>query len=328
MKIKLLIIPLILTLILLSFAVTSLFFQTGTNERPVTLEIPKGASVNLIARLLYSNGIIRRELDFKIVSRLLGLQEKLQAGSYKFRPYPFLYEVLFKIKKGEIVGDEPLKVTFPEGASIYKMGSFLEKEGVGCFEDFRGLTNNDLAKEFKLPTRSLEGYLFPDTYIFNKNISAEALAHLMHKRFNEVVIPYWEQNKKSTKYDLHQILTLASIIEKEAALPSERPIISSVFHNRLDINMALDACPTIKYALERPSKIVYFNQLKVRSPYNTYLNRGLPPGPICNPGFSSIKAAIYPANTNYLYFIAKKDGSHIFSATWADHQKARVIPTQ
>jgi len=312
MKIKLLTIPLILTLILLSFAVTSLFFQTGTNDRQIIIEIPKGASNNQIARLLYSNGIIRREMDFKIISRLLGLQESLQAGSYKFRPYPFLYEVLLKIKKGEIIGEEPLKVTFPEGTSIYKMGSFLGKKGVGCFEDFRGLIK-------------LEGYLFPDTYVFHKNISAEALARLMNRRFNEVVIPYWEANKQNTKYTLHQILTLASIIEKEAALESERPIISSVFHNRLDIHMALDACPTVKYALERPSKIVYLNQLKYPSPYNTYIHRGLPPGPICNPGLSSISAAIYPANTNYLYFVANKDGSHTFSATWAEHQKAKQI---
>jgi UPF0755 protein len=297
----------------------SIFLQTGTNSKSVIVEISRGSSVNQIANLLWQNGVIRREIDFKVACRLLKLQAKLQAGRYKFRPHPFIYEVLLKIKKGEIMGEEPLKVTFPEGASIYKMGSILMNNTVECFSDFRELIN-----------QKLEGYLYPDTYIFDQNISAEALADLMRQRFDEVVRPYWEKNKKATKYDLHQILTLASIIEKEAALDPERPIISSIFHNRLNINMALDSCSTVKYALEKPSKIVYFDQLKYPSPYNTYLHRGLPPGPICNPGLSSIKAAIYPAKTDYLFFVANKDGSHTFSISWKEHQKARlkVIPTQ
>ena len=146
----------------------------------------------------------------------------------------------------------------------------------------------------------------------------------MLNRFAEVVLPYWESNKNFTKLSLHEVITLASVIEKEAASSQERAVISSVFHNRLSINMALESCSTVKYALERPSKIVYFNQLKVKTPYNTYFLRGLPPGPICNPGLDSIKAAIFPAKTSFLYFAAQKDGSHIFSKTLKEHQKARV----
>lgn len=122
---------------------------------------------------------------------------------------------------------------------------------------------------------------------------------------------------------MHEILTLASIIEKEAKVAEERPIISSVFYNRLKIGMPLAADPTVKYALERPTKKVYLDQLSVRSPYNTYRRKGLPPGPICNPGLESIKAAVYPSKTDYFYFVAKPDGSHIFSKTWQEHQKAR-----
>ena len=121
------------------------------------------------------------------------------------------------------------------------------------------------------------------------------------------------------------LVTLASIVEKEAKRPEERPVIASVFYNRLKIGMPLAADPTVKYALERPSKHVYLDQLSVKSPYNTYKVRGLPPGPICNPGLDSIKAAVYPAKTNFLFFVAKKDGSHMFSRTWQEHQRARLI---
>jgi len=302
--------------VILFFFLISIFLQSGTNPKSAIVEIPRGASLNQIAHLLWQKGVIRREMDLKLASRLLKLEAKLQAGRYKFKRYPFLYEVLLKIKKGEIMGVEPLRITFPEGTSIYKMGSILESNTVECFSDFRELVK-----------QKLEGYLYPDTYVFDKNISAEALADLMRRRFDVVVLPYWEKNRSATKYDLHQILILASIIEKEAALESERPIISSVFHNRLNINMALDSCSTVKYALERPTKIVYYDQLRYPSPYNTYLHRGLPPGPICNPGLSSIKAAIYPAKTNYLFFVANKDGSHTFSISLKEHQKARLKVT-
>jgi len=294
-----------------AYSVLSLLLSIGSNPRSVKVEIKPGSSASLIARDLAKQKVIKNARDFKLVAYLLGSQTKFQAGLYKFRSRTPLYEVVLKLKTGSIMAPEPLNVAFPEGTSIYKMGSILEKAGMLDFENFRKLTKE-------------EGYLYPDTYIFDKEITAEALANLMRKRFKEVVLPYWEQNQKATKYDLRQILILASIIEKEAALESERPIISSVFHNRLDIKMALDSCSTVKYALERPTKIVYFDQLKYPSPYNTYLHRGLPPGPICNPGLASIRAAIYPAKTNYLYFVSNQDGSHIFSSTWQEHQKARL----
>ncbi|MFA4966595.1 MAG: endolytic transglycosylase MltG [Candidatus Margulisiibacteriota bacterium] len=323
-KLALIIIILLITFSL--FSLLSVFLQAGTNDAPVTIEIQKGTSFNQVAFLLKVSGVIKRDLDFKIAARMLFITDKVKAGKYKFSSHPILIDVLKKLAAGEAVPEELLKVTIPEGTSIYKMGTILEKEGIACFEDFRRLTKTHLAKEYGIPDNSLEGYLFPDTYVFEKGISTEALAKMMFKRFTEVVAPYWGANKKATKYNLHEILTLASIIEKEAATSEERAIISSVFHNRLDIKMAMDACPTVKYALERPSKIVYFDQLKVKSPYNTYINRGLPPGPICSPGMESIKAAIYPAKTDYLYFVAKKDGTHIFSSNWKEHEKARISP--
>jgi UPF0755 protein len=140
-----------------------------------------------------------------------------------------------------------------------------------------------------------------------------------------MIYSYWKKNYRRMKggLDFHEILTLASIIEKEAAVDSERPIISSVYRNRIKIRMHLGADPTIKYVLERPGKIVSYDDLKIKSPYNTYTNYGLPPGPICNPGLSSVKAAMFPIKTDYIYFVARADGSHIFSKTWQEHEAAK-----
>lgn len=309
---KISLIVFLLLIILGSFSALSIFLQSGTNDVPIRVEIQKGTSANQAAAILRNSGVIRREIDFKIASRMLFVSDKIQAGKYEFSAHPLLINVLIKLIKGAAVS-ETIKVSFPEGSSIYKIGSILEKEGVPCFEEFRSLALSS----------SLEGYLFPDTYIFDKNISAEALVNMMRKRFSEVVIPFYETNKSAARLSLHEILTLASIIEKEAGTEEERAIISSVFYNRLDSKMPLESCSTVKYALEKPSKIVYYDQLKVKSPYNTYLNPGLPPGPISNPGLSSIKAAIYPAKTNYLYFVAKNDGTHIFSSSFEEHQRAR-----
>ncbi len=321
-----------LLLVLMFFMAVSVFLQAGANNGPVTIDIPKGASANQAAALLRQEGIIKRTIDFKFASRILFLTDKIKAGRYRFPAHPSLFSVLLDLKNARTIVEEPLKVTFPEGTSIYRMGLILEKAGAVCSEEIRSLVDSSFVEKLKgefhfldgVKSRSLEGYLFPDTYMFDRNISAEALARLMLRRFSDVVLPYWNDNKYAARYDLHQIVTLASIIEKEARRPEERPVISSVFYNRLEIQMPLAADPTVKYALERPSKTVFFDQLKVNSPYNTYKNRGLPPGPISNPGLDSIKAAIYPAKTDYLFFVAQTDGSHIFSATMAQHENARV----
>jgi len=198
---------------------------------------------------------------------------------------------------------------------------------------FQELTKNALTSSLllkygflaEIPTDSLEGYLFPDTYLVPSNIGTDSLTNLMVSRFNKVVMSYWRKNyrKMKIKFSLHEIITLASIIEKEAAVENERPLISSVYHNRLRIRMHLGADPTIKYVLERPGKIVSYDDLRIESPYNTYRHYGLPPGPICNPGLSSVKAAMFPAESDYLYFVARADGSHIFSKSLTEHQAAQ-----
>ncbi len=303
------------------------------NERK--LEIPKGASTKQVQQMLEENRIIRPFSGFAIIAKVFGVSKHIQAGEYRFSPSDPMIAVLIKLRSGDVVQTEAarIKVTFPEGYSIYKMGDMLKKNEAANYKTFQGLVKEGITANLRkkhwgifkyIPSESLEGYLYPDTYWFYANASAEVMAEIMLNRFEEIVVPFWEKASKDTKMSLHEIVTLASIVEKEARRAEERAIISSVYHNRLAKNMFLDACPTVKYALDKPTKKVYTYQLKVDSEYNTYKQKGLPPGPICNPGIESIKAAVYPAKTNYYYFVAKKDGSHIFSATWEQHQRARV----
>ena len=330
MKIKIVI---WLGITLLSLFSAVLFQSINVFDFSITkLTIPPGSSARSVQAILEEHEILPPRSSFLMLVRLFRLQDRLRAGDYNFSPSDSLLKIILKLTQGKTLPPKQLRVTFPEGTSIYKMGLSLKDAGFSNWAEFQALVNEGITgglrsnhwKIFKyVPSESLEGYLFPDTYQFYADASVEAVAEIMLKRFEAVVIPFWEGSKQDTKLNLHEILTLASIIEKEARVPSEREIIASVFYNRLKIGMPLAADPTIKYALERPTKKVFVDQLSVKSPYNTYKRRGLPPGPICNPGLDSIKAAVYPAKTDYLFFVAKPDGSHTFSKTWQEHQVAR-----
>jgi UPF0755 protein len=322
----------ILILIIL-FASTLMQSANPLDRTLYKVAIPKGASTRAVQKILEEKGILRQRSSFVFVARILKVSKGIQAGEYAFSPSDSLYTILRKLKTGDVVQPEAVRkmVTFPEGMSIYKMGEVLRKNGISDPDRFQGLVKEGITEDLRkrhwsifkyIPSESLEGYLYPDTYWFFEKAEVPDLAEIMLARFEELVLPFWEKAEKDTKYSLHEIITLASIIEKEAQKPEERVIISSVYHNRLNKNMFMGACPTIKYALDNPTKKVYYEQLDVDSPFNTYKKKGLPPGPICNPGIESIKAAVYPADTNYYFFVAKKDGSHIFSSTGAEHQRA------
>jgi len=320
---------------LLSLLCAVLFQSINVFDSSITkLTIQPGSSARSVQAILEEHKVLPPRSSFLMMVRLFRLQDRLKAGDYSFSPSDSLLKIILKLTKGKTLPPKQLRVTFPEGTSIYKMGLSLKDAGFSNWEEFQALANEGITgglranhwKIFKyVPSESLEGYLFPDTYQFYTGASVEAAAEIMLKRFEAVVIPFWERSKKDTKLNLHEILTLASIIEKEARVPSERTIIASVFYNRLKVGMPLAADPTIKYALERPTKKVFVDQLSVKSPYNTYKRRGLPPGPICNPGLDSIKAAIYPAKTDFFFFVAKPDGNHTFSKTWQEHQRARLL---
>jgi UPF0755 protein len=322
-------------IVMATLAAACVLFQVGNrfDRAPYTINIPKGYGANQVAELLQSRGIISGKYGFNILVSVFRLQNRMQAGTYELSPNDPLIRVISKISRGEIIPPTLEKLVFPEGLSIYKMGLFMEKEGVGDGIAFQNLTRKTFTSSMlvkydylaEVPTDSLEGYLFPDTYLVPSNIGTEQMADLMLARFNKVIMPYWRKNRKkmAVKMSLHDILTLASIIEKEAQVESERPLISSVYHNRLRIRMHLGADPTIKYVLERPGKIVSYDDLRIDSPYNSYRHYGLPPGPICNPGLSSVKAAMFPKASDYLYFVARADGSHIFTKSLAEHEAAQ-----
>lgn len=321
-------------LLFLTLLFAAILFQAGNqyDQGRIRVVVPPGSSTYSVQQILEKNEIIKPNSSFSIVARILGMAKGIQAGEYKFSPNEPLITVLWRLKKGDVLPPEEIRVTFPEGASIYKMGEILAKEEVSWAKNFKNLTDRGITADLRerhwgifkyIPSESLEGYLYPDTYSFFPDAPMSAVVEVMLNRFEEVVVPFWQKSEKETKMTLHEIITLASIIEKEAQRPEERAIISSVYTNRLRIRMHLGADPTIKYALERPTKRVFLNQLNIDSPYNTYRRYGLPPGPICNPGIESIKAAVYPAKTDYLYFVARKDGSHVFSRTNEEHLKAR-----
>lgn len=326
------ILPILITFVFfLSFI--SLFFVVGENHEKKIITIHQGASANVICDLLRQNRIIGSRTAFKIIVYTFGLQNTFQVGKYEFLPHQTLIKVILKLKKGETLTLIPLKITFPEGSSIYKMSVILENIGFKDFSKFRKLTYTDRALFIKLTTNfpflredktySLEGFLYPDTYILDASSSYEVLIRLMLTRFNDIIWEYWNKNFKIAKLSFYDSLILASIVEKEAMLDYERPIIASVFYNRLGAKMPLASDPTIKYALEKPTKVVYLKQLQIDSPYNTYKRRGLPITPICNPGLLSFKAVLEPSKTEYLYFVAQQNGSHVFSKTWQEHQTAR-----
>ena len=322
-----------LSILLLVFSFLLLQSANPYDQTDYRISIPKGASATTIQKILERNEIIKLDSSFVFAVKVLGLAKNVKAGEYELSPSDSLLKILLKLKKGEVIAPESLKATFPEGSSIYKMGEILKQNRFSDWKKFQSLVKEGITEPLRkrhwslfkyISSESLEGYLYPDTYLLLPNTKAEYLAEKMISRFEQVVIPLWLESAADTSLSLHEILTLASIIEKEAQKPKERAIISSVYYNRIKLGMPLAACPTIKYVLKDPTKKVYLDQLKIKSPYNTYKNLGLPPGPICNPGIASIKAAIYPAKTSYYYFVAKKDGSHYFSRTWTEHQNARV----
>ncbi len=298
------------------------------DTRLYKVEVPEGASASRVADMLYSYGIIQSRLSFKAYVNLLGHGPKLKAGSYYLSPSMSNAVIAGKLVSG-IASAGNIRVMIPEGASIYRMAKIVEESGINLSGgDLADLARNGLTSGRRLrhpflsevPTRSLEGYLFPDTYFLPSSIAVPELADIMLDRFAEIVLPVYVS--ADTKYSLHEIITLASIVEKEAENDKERAVIASVFWNRLKNGIALRADPTVKYALDNPSKRVTFADLKVDSPYNTYLYKGLPPGPICNPGIASIYAVLHPARTNYFYFVSNGDGTHTFSETWEKHKDA------
>ena len=295
-------------------------FITNAPEKTITL-LP-GQGLKTIAGLLEKEEIISNSLYFSLYAKLKKAGKKLQAGEYLLSASKSPEEILDIFVKGKV---KLYRITLPEGLTIREVGALVEKENFCDREKFMALCRHaPLIKKLGIPSVSLEGYLFPDTYFFPKQTACEDIIAAMAGRFKSVFTEERQERAKELGFSVHEILTLASIIEKETGDASERPLISSVFHNRLKKNMRLESDPTVIYGLENFDGNIKKIHLQTPTPYNTYQITGLPPGPIANPGALSLEAALYPAESQYLYFVSKNDTTHYFSETFEEHKKAVI----
>lgn len=270
-----------------------------------------------ISRALKEAGVIRSRLAFLAVAVGRGTHRHLLAGEYEFGPGLSLLEIFRRLEQGRGLVHE---VTIPEGYAAQQIAQLLaDSELIDRGRFMRLLRDRQILHQYGLEGESLEGYLFPDTYRLVKGMSEEAIIHRMVRRFQEVLGPGERARAGGLEMSIPEVVTMASLIEREARIPEERPLISAVFHNRLRRGMPLQSDPTVLYGLSRFNGRLTKANLQTPSPYNTYLNQGLPPGPIANPGRASIMAALFPAPSRYLYFVSKNDGTHAFSKTLREH---------
>lgn len=323
-----LILILVIIVIFLSISglyVASKIFLPGhknSNREPVFIKIKTGLSVKAIADSLSKYGIIDNANDFILTTKLFGNISKLKAGAYYLNRGLSNYSAMKTLVKGEVAG---VKIVIPEGITSYEIASLLSnKLEVDSVKFIALVNNNEFISSLNLNTNSLEGYLFPNTYSFYWGITPQEIIKLLVKEFHHNFTDSLKTIVLEKGWTVQQILTLASIIEGEAMVDSERPIISAVYHNRLKKGILLQADPTIQYIIPDGPRRLLKRDLASDSPYNTYLYPGLPPGPVNNPGIQSILAAIDPAPVDYIYFVAKGDGSHIFSRTLNEHLRAKA----
>lgn len=318
------IIGVVLVLIfLLSVTGYSSFFTTVSNDNVDGREfnVPEGVTLRWIANNLEEQGFIRSSTLFLIAGKFMVSEKEIMAGEYVFPPNINLFDILLFFKYGKV---NYRKIMVQPGYSIEKIASLLESEGLIEAGKFKELTRDrELIDLTAVDAPDLEGFLYPDTYYFFKGSNPKKMVKKMVLRYKEAFTPDLEERALKLKMSVKDVITLASLIEKEAVSDGDRPLISAVFHNRLKKNMPLQSDPTVIYALGSGfDGDLKREHLSFKSSYNTYVKRGLPPGPIGSPGVASIRAALYPANVDYIYFVSKNDGTHQFSKTLAEHNRA------
>ncbi len=295
----------------------------------VEVSVEEGDSPQSVGEKLEENGAIESAAQFRALVSLLGYDGRLQAGDYEFDQNTPALSAVYRIRKGIV---STRSVTVVEGWRLEQIAGALAEKGIDRQNFIDAAKAGDYNFGFleeAIPGESLEGYLFPAVYSFRKRDKASDIVPAMLAAFDKNVPSDLRDEAAASGLSLREVITLASIVEREAQVPQDRPVIAQVFLRRLSLGMPLEADPTVQYALgndpESVSKYGYWKpelgseDLAIDSPYNTYVYSGLPPGPICNPGLDSIKAVIHPANTNYLYFVAKPDGSHLFAETLSEH---------
>jgi UPF0755 protein len=300
-----------------------------TDNFNVSFTIQQGTTAKQISNALEQKGLIKNSFAFNLYAKMKGLDMKIKSGTYMLKPSMTAKEVLAKMVSGD-ANNTDIVVTIPEGSTLEQIATILERNDLITKKEFiesAKIENYKIKFDFleDFPETDLEGLLFPDTYFFVEGKPASFYIEKMLARFYEqyYLKNDFKQKEKLLGIDTYEVVTIASIVEAEAKLQKERPIISSVFYNRLAKGMPLQSCATVMYALNEHKEDLYTEDLQVDSPYNTYINPGLPPGPIGSPGLDSIIAVLNPAKTNYLYFVANGDGSHTFNETFSGHLEAK-----
>jgi UPF0755 protein len=320
----------LLTILIIVFVISLIFFYelkkfSSTPTSPQKSEtqiftIEKGQSFSRTAAELKKENLISNVTKFKIHAKLNKKERKIQAGEYSLSPSMTPDQILTMFVQGKV---NLIKLTIPEGFTSHQIASELENKKICKSDIFTKKTmDKSLLNKYSITGSTFEGYLYPETYFFKKDSEPEKIIQTMVFNFKKNYTKDLKKRASNIGFTDHEAVTLASIIEKETGKKSEREIISSVFHNRLEKGMRLETDPTVIYGIKNFDGNLTKKDLKNKTPYNTYMIKGLPPGPIANPGIKSIKAALYPADTDYLFFVSKKDGSHYFSTSYKEHLKA------
>jgi UPF0755 protein len=295
----------------------------GAPEAETFVDIPRGSTTAAIADLLADAGVLHARFPFRLHARFSGTGRRFQAGEYRFAVPATPFEVAQRLIQGDVFFRS---VTIPEGLTADETIEQLSRCGLGSPEEMeRALHRTEWLQDFAPGAASLEGYLFPDTYRFSRKATSEQVIHTMVDQFRAKISKLRAEGPLPPGVRVESLVTMASLIEKEVGSPEERPKVASVFYNRLSRGIPLACDPTVIYALKQAGKYdgdIRKADLQINSPYNTYVHPGLPPGPIANPGLDSLRAALNPAKTDFLYFVSRNDGTHEFSKTYESHQIA------
>ena len=309
-------------LILITALLLTIYYWPQNNmDKNVKVVINQGESLDIISKNLLNKGVITNEMMFKLLTKIKGLDISIPIGTFNLKNVTVNKDIIDHLVFG--VPDRR-RITFLEGWNSKQIAKHLSNEmGLDYNNIIKTINDKSFIKSLGIQSENLEGYLYPDTYFFYDGVDEVSIIKRLVKEFQV----FWNDSNismaNSMNFSQHEILTLASIIEGEAIYDSERPIISAVYHNRLKRDMKLQADPTIQYIIEGGPRRLLNKDLRIKSPYNTYLYKGLPPGPINSPGFMSLHAALYPEENEYLYFVAKGDGYHTFSKNEKEHERAK-----
>lgn len=320
MKKNLIIITAAILFVCFVYICAELFLPLPSDFESKEIYVPKGANFRQAVEVLYIEHLVRDKKLFLFLGKWTGVDRRIRPGYYSMEGVERPFDVIMRLRSGKIIENI---VTIIEGDSLLEISEKLAEKKVVDKETFKKLAiDKTFLWAYDIDAPSVEGYLYPDTYAFPKGIEPEEALGIMVDRMRQKYTYDLRMKAALMGFTEREVLTLASIIEKEAVIEKERPLISAVYHNRLKKNMLLQADPTAIYGVKSFKSKITLKDLKNKTPYNTYIKRGLPPGPIASPSLNSIVAAVYPENAPYLYFVSNNDGSHTFSVTPKEHSKA------